>query len=655
MQTADEPEVFRIAAEPPGEVIAINVEDLVRHYQRGKVEAIRGVSFAVRKGRVFGLIGPDGAGKTSLMQILAGVLSASGGRAEVAGIDVLNQPERVKPLIGYMPQGLGLNLYDSLTVAENIEFFRDLRQVPEAIYRENSERLLAMTRLAPFLDRPAGNLSGGMRQKLALICTLIHLPDILLLDEPTTGVDPLSRRDFWTIIHDLVATRGITVLLTTAYMDEAERCHWVALMHEGTLIGEGAPEALTVNLPGRLVALHGAAPRKIINALNGWSGMKSVALFGSEVHVLLADGTQNLAGKLSASGLGDVVVREIPAGLEDVFVHRMTNANTDDSPVVPTVDSTQPVTVNRDEAMIDVDGLSCRFGDFVAVDAVRFSVRTGEIFGLLGPNGAGKTTLIRMLCGLQSPTGGNGRVGAFDVHTDREGLRSRIGYMSQRFSLYRDLRVWDNVELYAGLYGLPSVEGKRRGAQLLDRLGLAPYRNRLTGSLPLGLRQRLALACAQLHAPPVLFLDEPTSGVDPLARRQFWDIVHLLAQEQGVTVLVSTHYMDEAEHCDRLGLMQAGRLVAAGEPASLKQQAQDRQGPTVVVQAPCFAEAFHVLRPHFPAAMLYGRRIQWQSMTSCADQDKARRLLATAGIEGQVAQQALTMEETFVSFMESGG
>ena len=631
----------------------IRVEGLVKHYQRGKVEAVRGVSFTVRKGRVFGLIGPDGAGKTSVMQILAGVLSASGGRAEVAGIDSLRQPERVKSIIGYMPQGLGLNLYDTLTVGENIEFFRDLRQVPERAYRENRERLLAMTRLAPFLDRPAGKLSGGMRQKLALICTLIHLPDILLLDEPTTGVDPLSRRDFWTIIHDLVASRGVTVLLTTAYMDEAERCHRVALMHEGTIIAEGSPETLTSELPGRLVAVQGVAPRTVINALRGWPGMESAALFGSEVHVLLRDSGEGLPDRLQAAGLGAASIREIPPGLEDVFVHRLVSADPDDPPAEQPPPDPETERRAASEDVVQIDGLTCRFADFVAVDAVRFSVRAGEIFGLLGPNGAGKTTLIRMLCGLQAPSEGAAQVGGLDVRRDRERLRSRIGYMSQRFSLYRDLRVRDNVELYGGLYGLAPAERQRRGERLLGGLGLAPYRDRLTGSLPLGMRQRLALACAQLHAPPVLFLDEPTSGVDPVARRQFWDVVHLLAQEQGVTVLVSTHYMDEAEHCDRLGLMQAGKLVAVGDPASLKQQAEARGGPTLVVRARAFAEAFQLLRQRFPHAMLYGRRIQWQGTAPDADLEEARRLLAEAGVEAQAWRQGLTMEEVFVSFMEA--
>lgn len=641
------------SASTPGSTV-VRVTDLKKHYRRGRVEAVKEISFEVHKGRVYGLIGPDGAGKTSVMQILAGVLSANSGKAEVSGIDVLKRPEAVKPIIGYMPQGLGLNLYDTLTVVENIEFFRDLRQVPEHEYRENRERLLAMTRLEPFLDRPAGKLSGGMRQKLALICTLIHLPDILLLDEPTTGVDPLSRRDFWTIIHELVTTREVTVLLTTAYMDEAERCHHVALMHDGTIIAEGRPDELTAELTGELVAVKGPQPRTIFTALRGWQMTESVALFGSEVHVLLKHNGQELKKRLKTAGLAQATTHKIPPGLEDVFVHHLvTSAAAAPAPAQPGAMAATVKETGQSHAVVQVQKLTCRFGEFIAVDDVSFSVHPGEIFGLLGPNGAGKTTLIRMLCGLQTPSEGAALVAGHDVWHERDALRERIGYMSQRFSLYRDLRVWENVELYAGLYGLGASEFNRRGTLLLESLGLSPYRDRATGSLPLGLRQRLALACAQLHRPPVLFLDEPTSGVDPVARRQFWDIVHLLAQEQGITVLVSTHYMDEAEHCDRLALMQDGKLVATGDPASLKETAKTQHGPLIAVRAEAFAEAFHLLRSRFSSAMLYGRSVQWQSTSPEDDMKLARKRLADAGIDAQVSLQELTMEETFVSYMEA--
>ena len=631
----------------------IRVADLHKHYARGKVQAVRGVSFDVHRGRVLGLIGPDGAGKTSIIQILAGVLSADAGSATIAGIDVLHKPEQVKPLIGYMPQGLGLNLYDTLSVAENIEFFRALRLVPDAAYRENRARLLAMTRLAPFLDRPAGKLSGGMRQKLALICTLIHLPDILLLDEPTTGVDPLSRRDFWTIIHDLVTRRGVTVLLSTAYMDEAERCHHVLLMHQGEVIAAGAPDTLAASVSGRLVTIGGAPPQNLARAATNWPEAESIALYGAEIHVLLRDPAMDIGARLASAGYTSARVQDIPATLEDLFVHRLVERQ----PAV-SADSarlTAPTgSRNTDGAApVHTTQLTRRFDRFVAVDHVDIAVQPGEIFGLLGPNGAGKTTLIKMLCGLLPPSDGHAQVAGLDLGDTvaRRALRNRIGYMSQRFSLYRDLSVSANLELYAGLYSLPRAQRRARIQTLLAELRLADYAERRTQALPLGLRQRLALAAALLHEPHLLFLDEPTSGVDPVARRQFWDIVHALAREQGITVLVSTHYMDEAEHCDRLALMHQGRLAAMGSPAELKDRAAANGGPAVVVTAHAFERAYPLLSEHFPGAMLYGRRIQWQSRDAAADVTTAQTLLQAAGVEASVGSQPLTMEETFIYFI----
>jgi len=636
---------------PPSERDVIRVAGLVKRYARGRVRAVNGVSFAVPRGRVLGLIGPDGAGKTSIIQILAGVLSADGGEASVAGVDVVRDPEGVKPIIGYMPQGLGLNLYDSLSVAQNIEFFRALRQVPEPRYRENRERLLAMTRLAPFLDRPAGKLSGGMRQKLALICTLIHLPDILLLDEPTTGVDPLSRRDFWTIVHGLVTGRGVTVLLSTAYMDEAERCHQVLLMHQGEVIAEGTPDALAAALPGRLVAIGGAATHEVARAAAGWPEAESVALYGAETHVLLRDPAIDVRARLASSGVA-AEVRDIPANLEDVFVHRLVErqaAASDEARL------TAPSGNRREEAAAPVrtHELTRRFDAFVAVDRVDLEVHGGEIFGLLGPNGAGKTTLIKMLCGLLPPSDGQASVAGLELggSAERQLLRERIGYMSQRFSLYRDLTVTANLELYAGLYGLPRAQRRARIHGLLAELGLLDYAERRTRALPLGLRQRLALAAALLHEPRLLFLDEPTSGVDPVARRQFWDIVHELARDHGITVLVSTHYMDEAEHCDRLALMHQGRLAAMGSPAELKARAAGDGGPAVAVTARAFERAYPLLSERFPGAMLYGRRIHWQSRAAETDVAAAEALLHGAGVEASVGVQPLTMEEAFIHFI----
>ena len=642
--------------DPGGErVPAIEVCGLSKTYRRGRIHAVRDVSFRVARGEVFGLIGPDGAGKTSILQILGGVLRADGGTAAVAELDVLRRPEAVKAIVGYMPQGLGLNLYDSLTVAENIEFFRDLRSVPRAAYRDNRERLLGMTRLGPFVKRPAGTLSGGMRQKLALICALIHLPDVLLLDEPTTGVDPISRRDFWSIIHTLVASRGVTVLLTTAYMDEAERCHRVTLMHDGELIAHGRPEALTVALAGTVVALRSPHPDDVLAALGAVPGVRSAAIVGGEIRALIADGTAALAGRLAGAGVHDVAMAETRATLEDVFIHELTRRQPAGLPAAAVLEDVERAEAPGGGAAIVARDLSCRFGPVTAVDAVSLEVRAGEILGLLGPNGAGKTTLIKMLCGLQRPTTGAATVAGHDVRRARADVRRHIGYMSQRFSLYRDQTVRENLRLSAGLYGIPRARRRARIDALLSGLGLAGIADRLPAALSLGLRQRLALACAILHGPRVLFLDEPTAGVDPVARRQFWDLVHLLAHRQGVAVLVSTHYMDEATHCDRLGFMHQGRLIALGSPEALTREAEATGGRMVAVAVDDFARTFGLLRARFPEAMLHGRRVRWQSRAPADDARQAQEIAAAAGIDARVAVEPLAMEDTFVSVLRAAG
>ena len=644
----------------PGPVAVNDVRGLGKSY-RGRAAAVSGVTFEVRAGEVFGLIGPDGAGKTSVLQILAGVLSAGAGEARVAGVDIVRNPEGVKPLIGYMPQGLGLNLYDALTVQENIEFFRDLRGVPRKAYVANRDQLLGMTRLAPFLTRPAGKLSGGMRQKLALICTLIHLPDVLLLDEPTTGVDPISRRDFWSIIHRLVTTRGVTVLLTTSYMDEAERCHRVSLMHGGVLVGTGAPDILTGELAGRLFALRGLRDDEALDALPRVSAIESWTIAEGGVRVLARHGTADLEAALAARGLARVAAEPIPASLEDVFVHRLTNGHSSGadgiviapSTALPRRDDDAPAAAG--EAAVVADRLTCRFGAFTAVDGVSLTVHHGEIVGLLGPNGAGKTTLIKMLCGLLGPTSGGAVVAGHDVGQKPREVRRRIGYMSQRFALYPDQTVRQNLSLSAGLHGVAAAERRRRIAALLASLGLEATAERLPRSLPLGLRQRLALACAILHEPRVLFLDEPTAGVDPMARRQFWQLVHGLVHAHRVAVLVSTHYMDEVSHCDRLGFMHEGRLVAVGAPTELAREAERRGGPLVTVTTPAFAPAFTRLREHFPHAMLYGRQVRWQSAQPAADTARARDVLTAARIDAEVSTRPLSMEDTFVAIVGGAG
>ena len=548
----------------------LSVRDVRRTYGRWrKVEAVAGVSFDVARGEIFGLIGPDGAGKTSLIQILAGVLRLHGGSASVSGLDGRADGEAVRRIVGYMPQGLGSNLYESLTVHENIEFFRDLRQLPADDYERNRTELLTATRLEPYLDRRVSQLSGGMRQKLALICTLIHLPPVLLLDEPTTGVDPISRREFWQIINRVVTEAKTTVLLSTSYMDEAERCHRIALVHNGRIIATGTPDAVRHRATGRFAHITAAPQTVAVTALRGRPDVQSTEVFGDEIHVQFDGALRDIEQDLTSRGVAIASSSIHEPQLEDAFLQvvglheRLAGA----------CSFPRATTGERGPSIVCRD-VTRRFGTFTAVDRVQLEVRPGEILGLLGPNGAGKTTLIKMMCGLLAPSDGHITVAGVDVAANRQRVWTAIGYMSQRFSLYSDLTVRQNLRLYTDLYGVTSAAFE----ELATRLGLDPVMRRLARDLPSGVRQRLSLLCAILHRPPIVFLDEPTSGVDPLARRVFWDLIYSLSREAEVTVVVSTHYMDEAAHCDRLGLMHAGRLVAVGSPASLRGQTERAHG-----------------------------------------------------------------------------
>jgi ABC-type multidrug transport system ATPase subunit len=573
--------------EPPP---LIAVHDLAKRY--GPLPALQGISFSIRAGEVFGLLGPDGAGKSSLMQILAGVLRPNGGSATVAGQDVATDPEAVKIRIGFMPQGLGLNLYDNLSVRENIEFFGDLREVPATIFEANKAELLHITRLEPFVDRPAAQLSGGMRQKLALCCTLIHLPQIIFLDEPTTGVDPISRRDFWLIINRLVVERGTTVLMTTSYLDEAERCHRVALLHRGKIIAQGSPASL-----------------------------------------------QAEAG-CDAQGR--------PCSLEEVFIKAMVKQDAGafpDSPVAA-------CGLTHPKPVIRVETLTKKFGAFTAVDQVSFQINRGEIFGFLGPNGAGKTTVIKMLTGILTPSSGRGCVAGFQLG-DSSRIKVQLGYMSQKFSLYRDLSVVENIRLYGRVYGMTRDQLESRVPEILSLASLQGREDQLAGDLPLGIRQRLALGCAILHRPSLIFLDEPTSGVDPLARRQFWHLICSLAAE-GVTIMVSTHYMDEAQHCQRLAFIHQGRLVAIGAPEELRRQAEAASGQHLEISSPEFGQVFLTLRPHFPQAFLQGSRIHLPTRNPDRDAEQVRQITQSAELPvTHLMTSPLTMEDTFIYFIQA--
>ena len=538
----------------------IEAKGLGRRY--GQRVVLGGLDLKIRRGEVFGLLGSDGAGKTTTLQMLAGILDPSEGHATVLGYDSVREAAQITARIGYMSQNF--SLYGRLTVDENLDFFSALHRVPEAARAGRKARLLAFAHLERHRDRLASFLSGGMQKKLALCCALIHAPPLLILDEPTTGVDPVSRREFWNILYQAL-TEGTTIVVSTPYMDEAERCTRVALLHDGRLIACDAPGWLRAGLPGKMYELIARPQRRALAALQRALPQAAPYVFGERLHLRLQEGSGDEGEWRAALAREDVqleTVRPIAPSLEDVFVALLPVAA-----VAPPVAA--EVAPGGTGPAIEVQELSMRFGKFTAVDRVSFAVQRGEIFGLLGPNGSGKTTTIKMLCGLLAPSIGRATVAGVELGADPRALRSRIGYMSQRFSLYEDMSVGENLDFFAGVYQVPRAQLAARRDWALQLAGLQGEEERLTRALSGGLKQRLALACAVLHEPQVLFLDEPTAGVDPLSRRRFWELIGEIA-ERGVSVLVTTHYMDEAEHCHTLGLLYNGRLIALGSPQELR-------------------------------------------------------------------------------------
>ena len=464
---------------------AIEVNNISKHY--GRVKALQNVSFSVEEGEIFGLIGPDGAGKTSMYRILCSLLLPNEGSASVCGYDVVNGMKEVRKRVGYMPGRF--SLYQDLTVEENLKFFATLFNTT---VEENYDSIKAIySQIERFKNRRAGALSGGMKQKLALCCALVHKPQVLFLDEPTTGVDPVSRKEFWEILAHL-KERNITIIASTPYIDEVRKCERVGFLSDGILKGIGTPDTILDTF------------KDVFN----------------------------------------------PPPIE----HKQR-------------DDTEKETEN----VIEVEHLVKAFGSFHAVDDISFTVKKGEIFGFLGANGAGKTTAMHMLTGLNQPTSGTGRVVGFDIRTQYEQIKQHIGYMSQKFSLYEDLTVAENIRLFAGIYGMQDDDIRRKTDDLLQRLKFSEHRNSLVSDLPLGWKQKLAFSVSIFHNPGIVFLDEPTGGVDPATRRQFWELIYDAA-ERGITVFVTTHYMDEAEYCDRISIMVDGKIKALGTPDELKRK-----------------------------------------------------------------------------------
>jgi ABC-2 type transport system ATP-binding protein len=558
--------------------------DIRKTFRSGErvITALDGVSLQIAPGTLTALVGPDGAGKTTLLRLLSGLLVSDGGELHVLGIDVGVDPQAIQSRISYMPQRFGL--YEDLTVQENLDLYADLHGIAMDMRRQRYPRLMEMTDLGHFTGRLAGQLSGGMKQKLGLACTLVRSPDLLLLDEPTVGVDPLSRRELWQIIQQLVRDEQLTVLMSTAYLDEAEQCDQAIVLSQGRVLTHGRPDALSQTAAGKVFLIqpeHGQPARSLQARLLNDASVVDALPEGGWVRVVMRE-TPPDAGDLKL----DVSTGPVPEtpGFEDGFMlllHR-TRVSEESGGMTPLLKLEKSLNAAQGETVIEVRDLVRRFGAFTAVDHVSFDVKRGEIFGLLGPNGAGKTTTFRMLCGLLAATSGSLRVIGQDLRVARASARQRIGYVAQKFALYGQLSVSENLDFFASAYGL---RGKRRRDRLewaLQQFELIAMMHTPSAQLPGGYRQRLAMAAALLHEPEVLFLDEPTSGADPLARRDFWRRITGLA-EQGVTVVVTTHFMEEAEYCDRAVIQDAGRVLAQGAPAEIRRHGarSDGRRPTM--------------------------------------------------------------------------
>ncbi|MFH7241890.1 MAG: ATP-binding cassette domain-containing protein [Spirulina sp.] len=607
---------------------AVVVQSLSKRY--GTVEALKGITFAVSPGEIFGLIGPDGAGKTTTFQILAGVMAATAGEVRVLGTD----PRLARLNLGYVTQKF--SLYPDLSILENLRYSAGLRRVPEARFSARSEELLERVGLDGFRHRLAGQLSGGMKQKLALCCALVSGPKILLLDEPTTGVDPVSRREFWDLLA-AVAAEGVTVIAATPYLDEAERCHRIALIYAGEIQEMGTLQALRDNLglrrievwaepldraeavlyqrlsgphpsplpggegtggippaplrkgggtdwgaerPMNGIPAHGSPTnessingtsieKKAVTAGNSTQAIVDIQTFGDRLDVMVTDaaqGEQQIRALLARHNVPLSGLRLDEPTLENVFVNRLRQQGLDPAYLA------FPAHRSGKEAggvALATRQLQKTFGNFQAVRGVDITVHYGEIYGLLGANGAGKTTVIKMLCGLLPPSGGTVELAGETSQLNRSEVRSRIGYMSQKFTLYDDLTIRQNLEFYCGVYGVPKRLQRDKIDWVLETCGLTGQDHRLTGSLPGGWKQRVSFGASVMHEPDLLFLDEPTSGVDPLARRQFWRLIRDFAQ-RGTAILVTTHYLEEAENCNTMAFMVAGSIVAQGSPSAIK-------------------------------------------------------------------------------------
>jgi ABC-2 type transport system ATP-binding protein len=625
--------------------IVIRIRGLRRSY--GHNEAVRGIDLDIAQGEIFGLIGPDGAGKTSVFQILGGVMEATKGETLVFG----RTAREVRSSIGYLTQAF--SLYQDLSVAENLRYMGELRKLSVKEIERRGNTYLKLFDMDRFKNRLAGKLSGGMKQKLALACALITEPRLLLLDEPTTGVDPVSRREFWDTLASLSA-EGMTIVVATPYLDEAERCHRVALIYEGQIHQTGTPAELRHSTGLERMEVRASDLGRAEEILNAAAGIADAQRFGDRLDVMAKDtkaAEQLTRAALASAGIDVEEIRLAAPTLENTFVSVLREMQgeikTPEFPWRRKFRDRAP-----DAIAIGAHELRKSFGSFHAVKGIDIEIKYGEIYGLLGANGAGKTTTIKMLCGLVGPTSG-----AMELAGERGSLRSsfvrqRVGYMSQKFSLYDDLTIDENLDFFAGVYQVPFDEREEKKRWVLEFSGLERQGDMRTGALPGGWKQRVAFGAAIMHEPSVLFLDEPTSGVDPLARRAFWKMINSLA-DRGVAVLVTTHYLEEAEQCNRLGLMVAGEMVEQGTPTEIKAA---QQGHLI---------EFITDKPQSAADLLKGEMERWRvslfgdrlhviiaddAMTGI---NKLKQRLGGEGIQViEAYEERFSLEDVFIAVVE---
>ena len=627
---------------------AINVRGLVKNY--GDFEAVKGIDLEIAQGEIFGIIGPDGAGKTSVFQILGGVMEATGGEAEMYGQTTVD----ARPFVGYLTQTF--SLYQDLSVAENLRYVGQLRLLTRREIEERGDHYLQMFDMQRFKDRLAGSLSGGMKQKLALACALIAQPKILLLDEPTTGVDPVSRREFWDALAGL-ASDGMTMVVATPYLDEAERCHRVALMYDGVIHQTGTPAEIREQLGLQRLELKTADLGQLGQAeevLRDVAAVNDVQRFGDRLDLMVADVNAGETATREALAKAGIAATEIKAGaptLENSFVAKLRELG-GELKVSPFPRRRQFRSRPEGAIAINAENLSKRFGGFNAVKNINIEVKYGEIYGLLGANGAGKTTTIKMLCGLLGASSGKMELAGESGSLRSSFVRQRIGYMSQKFSLYDDLTIDENLNFFAGVYNVPRNEREEKKQWVLEISGLEGKGDLLTSSLPGGWKQRVAFGAAVMHEPSVLFLDEPTSGVDPLARRAFWKMINGFA-DRGVAVLVTTHYLEEAEQCNRLGFMVAGELVAEGTPSGVKAAQGGHLLELITNDAQGAADLLKETRERWRIS-LFGDRLH--VVVDAEPETQIRRLkeeLRAANIEVLRAYETpYSLEDTFISIVE---